>query len=55
MVIIEKQSLVVEKAAPIPVKFAEVIEKLHKKSEERVVILVDEHDKPLIDNLYIVK
>jgi hypothetical protein len=32
-------------------RFAELIEKLHKKSGERVVILVDEYDKPLIDNL----
>jgi hypothetical protein len=28
-----------------------LIEKLHEKAEERVVILVDEYDKPLIDNL----
>jgi hypothetical protein len=32
-------------------KFAQLIEKLHKKAGERVVILVDEYDKPLIDNL----
>jgi hypothetical protein len=37
--------------APIAVKFAELIEKLHEKAGERVVILVDEYDKPLIDNL----
>jgi PAS domain-containing protein len=35
----------------IPDKFSELIEKLHKKAGERVVILVDEYDKPLIDNL----
>ncbi|MDR1474383.1 MAG: AAA family ATPase, partial [Endomicrobium sp.] len=34
-----------------PDKFSELIEKLHKKGGERVVILVDEYDKPLIDNL----
>ncbi|MDR2437102.1 MAG: ATP-binding protein [Endomicrobium sp.] len=49
--IIESQSLVVEKSAPIPVKFAELIEKLQEKSGQQVVILVDEYDKPLIDNL----
>jgi hypothetical protein len=49
--IIGSQSLEVEKSAPIAVKFAQLIEKLHKKGGERVVILVDEYDKPLIDNL----
>ena len=32
-------------------RFAELIEKLNEKAGERVVILVDEYDKPLIDNL----
>jgi hypothetical protein len=49
--IIESQSLVVKKSAPASVKFAQAIEKLHEKAGERVVILVDEYDKPLIDNL----
>jgi hypothetical protein len=35
----------------LPSRFAELIEKLHQKTGERVVILVDEYDKPLIDNL----
>ena len=35
----------------LPSRFAELIEKLSKKAGERVVILVDEYDKPLIDNL----
>ncbi|MDR1086676.1 MAG: AAA family ATPase, partial [Endomicrobium sp.] len=35
----------------LPSRFAQLIEKLHEKAEERVVILVDEYDKPLIDNL----
>jgi hypothetical protein len=34
-----------------PDKFSELIEKLHEKRGEEVVILVDEYDKPLIDNL----
>jgi hypothetical protein len=35
----------------VGVKFAQLIEKLHEKAGEKVVILVDEYDKPLIDNL----
>jgi hypothetical protein len=35
----------------LPSRFAEVIEKMHKVIGEQVVILVDEYDKPLIDNL----
>jgi hypothetical protein len=35
----------------LPSRFAELIEKLHEKAGQRVVILVDEYDKPLIDNL----
>jgi hypothetical protein len=38
-------------AFPTPVKFAQLIRRLHKKTGEGVVILVDEYDKPLIDNL----
>ncbi len=32
-------------------RFAELIQKLHDKSGRRVVILVDEYDKPILDNL----
>jgi hypothetical protein len=35
----------------IGVKFAQLIERLHEKTGEKVAILVDEYDKPLIDNL----
>ncbi|MDR1523332.1 MAG: ATP-binding protein [Endomicrobium sp.] len=35
----------------LPSRFAQLIEKLHEKAGDRVVILVDEYDKPLIDNL----
>ncbi len=31
--------------------FAELIEKLHVKTGQRVVVLVDEYDKPILDNL----
>ncbi|MDR3306763.1 MAG: AAA family ATPase, partial [Endomicrobium sp.] len=32
-------------------RFTQLIEQLHKKDGKQVVILVDEYDKPLIDNL----
>lgn len=35
----------------IPDRFVELIEKLHKKYSKKVVILVDEYDKPILDNI----
>ncbi|MDR1195922.1 MAG: ATP-binding protein [Endomicrobium sp.] len=35
----------------IPMKFAELIKKLHKAYGSQVVILIDEYDKPVTDNL----
>jgi hypothetical protein len=32
-------------------RFAELIRRLHQKSGKRVVVLVDEYDKPILDNL----
>jgi hypothetical protein len=32
-------------------KFGELIEKLHTSAKQRVVVLVDEYDKPIIDHL----
>jgi len=32
-------------------RFAELIQKLHKKYTHRVVILIDEYDKPILDNI----
>jgi hypothetical protein len=49
--IVEGQNLKVKKTAPTPVKFAQLIRRLHEETGEGVVILVDEYDKPLIDNL----
>lgn len=34
-----------------PSRFANLIESLHKQSGQRVVVLVDEYDKPILDNL----
>ncbi|MDR1196418.1 MAG: ATP-binding protein [Endomicrobium sp.] len=36
---------------PVSVKFSELIEKLYSKTGQRVVVLVDEYDKPITDNL----
>ena len=36
---------------PLPVKFRELIRKLHNKYGKQVVVLIDEYDKPITDNL----
>lgn len=33
-------------------RFAELVRELHAKSAKRVVLLVDEYDKPILDNLF---
>ena len=35
----------------IPILFAELIQDLHEKLKQKIVILVDEYDKPIIDHL----
>ncbi|MDR1243780.1 MAG: AAA family ATPase, partial [Endomicrobium sp.] len=47
----KRNNVEITKSAPISVKFAEVIEELHKSTGEQVVMLIDEYDKPLIDNM----
>jgi len=37
--------------APLSDKFAELIKKLHSDTGRQVVVLIDEYDKPIIDNL----
>ncbi|MDR1610591.1 MAG: ATP-binding protein [Candidatus Symbiothrix sp.] len=37
--------------APLSDKFSELIEKLHVSTGKQVVVLIDEYDKPIIDNL----
>ncbi|KZX15425.1 putative AAA-ATPase [Methanobrevibacter filiformis] len=39
------------KAPNESMKFAELIKKLHKSFNQKVVVLIDEHDKPMIDNM----
>ena len=45
-----RQDIILEKTET-PDKFAELIEKLHSSTGHQVVILIDEYDKPIIDNL----
>jgi hypothetical protein len=47
----KRNNVEITKSAPISVKFAEVIEELHKSTGEQVVMLIDEYDKPMIDSL----
>ncbi|GHT52913.1 ATPase AAA [Bacteroidia bacterium] len=35
----------------LPDRFSELIQKLHQSQKQQVVILIDEYDKPIIDNL----
>ncbi len=42
--------LTLEEAA-IPFKFRELIIKLHDQHQQKVVILIDEYDKPILDNI----
>ena len=37
--------------APLDTKFQAMIAKLHQATGEKVVVLIDEYDKPIIDNL----
>ncbi|MDR1632292.1 MAG: ATP-binding protein [Dysgonamonadaceae bacterium] len=39
--------------APLPDKFEELIKKLHFSTNRQVVVLIDEYDKPIIDNLFV--
>jgi hypothetical protein len=47
----EENKVIIDKELPLSMKFAQLIKKLHGKTGNQVVILVDEYDKPLIDNL----
>ena len=48
---IEKRSGVVAEAVTAPGRFASLIEALHERAGQRVVVLVDEYDKPILDAL----
>lgn len=48
----EKEYDVTPMSNNISIRFKEIIEAAYKKTGERVVILVDEYDKPLVSNLH---
>lgn len=48
----EKEYDVTPMSDNISVRFREIIEAAYKKTGERVVILIDEYDKPLVSNLH---
>lgn len=50
---VNRQEQGIEKGQPndIVACFSELIRLLHKKTGERVVVLIDEYDKPILDNL----
>ena len=48
---IENRSGVVTEAVTAPGRFASLIEALHERAGQRVVVLVDEYDKPILDAL----
>ena len=48
---IERRSGVVAESATLPGRFARQLEGLHERSGQRVVVLIDEYDKPILDAL----
>ncbi|MDR3290929.1 MAG: ATP-binding protein [Methanobrevibacter sp.] len=49
--IAEKYEFALSKTSLISDKFGELLEKIHEKTGERVVVLIDEYDKPIIANI----
>ena len=48
---IERRSGVVAESATVPGRFARQLEALHERSGQRVAVLIDEYDKPILDAL----
>ena len=48
---IERRSGVVAESATVPGRFARQLEGLHERSGQRVAVLIDEYDKPILDAL----
>ena len=48
---IERRSGVAAESATVPGRFARQLEGLHERSGQRVAVLVDEYDKPILDAL----
>ncbi|MYH29825.1 MAG: ATP-binding protein [Acidobacteria bacterium] len=48
---VERRAGVVGDFATVPGRFAALLEALHAKTGQRVVVLIDEYDKPILDTL----
>ena len=48
---IERRSGIVAESATVPGRFARQLEGLHERSGQRVAVLIDEYDKPILDAL----
>ena len=48
---IERRAGIVSEYTTAPGRFASILETLHEKAGQRVVVLVDEYDKPILDAL----
>ena len=48
---VERRSGVVAESATVPGRFARQLEGLHERSGQRVAVLIDEYDKPILDAL----
>ena len=48
---IERRAKIVSEYTTAPGRFASILEILHEKAGQRVVVLVDEYDKPILDAL----
>ena len=48
---IERRSGVVAESATVPGRFARQLEGLHERTGQRVAVLIDEYDKPILDAL----
>ena len=48
---VQRETGVVSEYATAPERFAHLLEELHRRSGQRVAVLVDEYDKPIVDAL----
>ena len=51
LIAIERRSGVVAESATVPGRFARQLEALHERTGQRVAVLIDEYDKPILDAL----
>jgi hypothetical protein len=51
LTLLRKSITVTPRFPDAPGRLADLIETLHERTGQRVVVLVDEYDKPILDNL----